>query len=527
MSGFGYNVLGFGSFSAGGITPAFFFTSIGLAANQWLHGIGIDSNDNIVVSGMDFRGHQSGRDGGTAFGVNRDGTVKWQWYFDHAYAGNTRMLNVEFDTNDDCYISGMSYGSPAGMAGTSTLGDILLFKMDGAGGVTWGRVFGTNKNDFYDYANEKMGLAIGPQNHIYVGYQSQGGAPVSHVASNFGPIGTDGHMTNGVNTGMKFEFTGGGGTVVATANHINASNDVMILMREESNPNGSNILLSRSADASDRTADYWNGGFNHSSAPNSYNYTGFDLQTDSNENIYIVGSTNDSSDDSDCFMIIKIADDDSFSNVAVTLDKCLTGMGASRFQGIHIDGDDNIYACGYGTGTSGKNGGNLMGVLCKFDTDLALQWSVTFTHGGNAPSRCNAVTVDSDGHPCVTGYFTSVDTKIGVDTTIDGFVARLASDASSNGTSGDITVESTPTLTVEDMDLQRWDDSSGSQALWPVNSISDPTAGDTFTGNAGNTTIGWKYAGPGGAFQWEGDGSDGDSQGLAEEDYTITTEDGL
>ena len=447
-----------------------------------------------------------------------------------ATSGNSRFLNCEFDSNDGCYIAGHSQSAPSGNAGTSTQGDMILFKMDGAGGVTWGRLFGTNRTEQYDVQNQKMGLAIGPQNHIYVGAQSQGGPSNSHVAFNFGPLSTAGEMTNGTTTGKRFNYTttdNESATIVATANHINASNDVMLLMREQSNPVGSNIMLARSADATDRTVDYWRGGFNRSSSEDSYNYQGFDIQTDSSENIYIVGSTNDSSNGDDCFMIVKIADDDNFTSVSVTLDKNLTGMGASRFLSIHIDGNDNIYACGYGTGTSGKNGGNIMAVLCKFNTSLALQWSVTFTHGGNAPSVATGVTVDSDGHPCITGYFTSVDSKIGVGTTVEGFVARLASDASSNGTSGDITVENTPTLTVEDMDLQRWDDAGGNEGNWTVSSISDPTAAGTFTSNAGNTGFAWKDAGPGWAFQWEGDGSDGDAQSMAEEDYTITTEAGL
>ena len=77
------------------------------------------------------------------------------------------------------------------------------------------------------------------------------------------------------------------------------------------------------------------------------------------------------------------------------------------------------------------------------------------------------------------------------------------------------------------MDLQRWDDAGGNEGNWTVSSISDPTAAGTFTSNAGNTGFAWKDAGPGWAFQWEGDGSDGDAQSMAEEDYTITTEAGL
>lgn len=124
---------------------------------------------------------------------------------------------------------------------------------------------------------------------------------------------------------------------------------------------------------------------------------GFEIGLDSNDNLYVIGSTKSAGTGTQSYILSKWD-----SSGTIQWQRVLGGSGAESEPRLAIDSSGNIYGTGY-TNTSGF--GNLDMNVFKYDSSGNLQWQRTF--GGSGNDVATGIAVDSADNVYVTGYSNS------------------------------------------------------------------------------------------------------------------------
>ena len=101
-------------------------------------GIGVDSSENIYITGSEYPGRYVGAEDFFLAKFDKTGIIQWQ-----KYIGGTNSeyypSKIAFDSDNNLYFSGVTYSSSSLYPGT---GDLALFKFNSSGDIQWQRAFG-------------------------------------------------------------------------------------------------------------------------------------------------------------------------------------------------------------------------------------------------------------------------------------------------------------------------------------------------------------------------------------------------
>lgn len=114
--------------------------------------IAFDSDDNVYVAGTTNNG--SNRDGLVAK-YNSSGTIQWQKKL-YAASGNDDFRAITVDGNNNVYVAGVS-------AVSTTSDDFLVVKYDSSGAIQWQKLLGDSGN-----RQTALGITHDSSNNIYV-----------------------------------------------------------------------------------------------------------------------------------------------------------------------------------------------------------------------------------------------------------------------------------------------------------------------------------------------------------------------
>jgi len=357
-------------------------TYYGGSGNDVAYGLSTDGSNNAYITGtttsiygIATSGANQTSYGGGAFDsylakFNLAGVLVWGTYY--GGTGDDDAYGIRADGSGNIYISGQSTSSngiaTSGAYQTSNGGgyDCFLAKFSSAGKISWATYYGGSENDF--------ALAV-----------TTYGSGMVYITGETGSI-------NGIATLGSYQTTFGGG--------------------------GSDVFLAKFNSAGAISwATYYGGSSNYIKQANG-------VSTDALGNIYIVGSTDDTSGiatygsyqtsyggGSDVFLA-KFSSSGSLS--------WGTYYGGSSFDygsGISADASDNIYITGStqsltGIATSGTYqtsyggyGGYGDAFLAKFNSEGVISWATYYGGSGGDVSR--GVITDAFGDIYITGWTNS------------------------------------------------------------------------------------------------------------------------
>ena len=189
--------------SSGNLQWQRYIGNTALGDSNGVLGIGVDSSDNVYISGSD-NGPYVGVDDFFLAKFDKTGTIQWQ-----KYIGGTSYeyypSKIAFDSDNNLYFSGVTYDSTSAYSGT---GDLALFKFNSSGDIQWQRAFGGSGYDeqWYQAPNN---TAVKGNKVAFAGYSdSQSNADYDITLAS---LTTDGDFIG--NYGDTFKIVGLGLTV--------------------------------------------------------------------------------------------------------------------------------------------------------------------------------------------------------------------------------------------------------------------------------------------------------------------------
>ena len=132
--------------------------AVGSTARERGQGVGVDSSDNVYVTGFRVGNNRS-----YLIKLNSSGTSQWQRYFAGANTSyQTFGTGIAFDSSDNVYVSGAAYTWQSSVS-SSFRSEGILLKWNSSGTLQWSRGYGNGGS----YRNVFQGLAIDSSNNIY------------------------------------------------------------------------------------------------------------------------------------------------------------------------------------------------------------------------------------------------------------------------------------------------------------------------------------------------------------------------
>jgi hypothetical protein len=300
---------------------------------------------------------------------------------------------VAIDSNNNVYITGFTRSS---LDGTNAGGnDAFLVKYDSTGIKVWTRQLGSTVSDV------AYRVAIDSNNNVYITGSTSG----SLDGSNAGSI--DAFLAKYDSTGSIIwtRQMGSTGEDIAFSVAIDSNNNVYISGYTFGSLDGTNAGL---ADAF--LAKYDSTGIKvwTRQLGSTVSESATSVAIDSNNNVYITGSTDGSLDGTnagsrDAFL----AKYDSTGSIIWT--RQLGSTTEDRANSVAIDSNNNVYITGYTRGSlDGTNAGSNDAFLVKYDSTGIKVW--TRQLGSTVSDIACSVAIDSNNNVYITGYtFGSLD----------------------------------------------------------------------------------------------------------------------
>jgi len=328
---------------------------LGSSLNDYSVGVAIDSNNNVYITGRTdgtFSGASANASTGTydAYLAKYDSNGNRQWV---NMLGSTPSTTYDYsqgvaiDSNNNVYITGHTSGTFSGASANASTGtpDAYLAKYDSNGNKQWVKMLGSTLSDF------STGVAIDSNNNVYITGSTYGRFP--DASANAGAANTpDAYLA-------KYDSNG------------NRQWVKMLGSNKDDNSNG--------------------------------------VAIDSNNNVYITGSTNGTFPDasanaggSDAYL----AKYDSNGNRQWV--KMLGSSSGDNSTGVAIDSNNNVYITGYTFGRfpdASANAGTADtsdAYLAKYDSNGNKQWVKML--GSTLSDFSQGVAIDSNNNVYITGY---------------------------------------------------------------------------------------------------------------------------
>jgi uncharacterized delta-60 repeat protein len=409
----------------------YWITTLGAdGADEIGYSVAIDSSNNVYVTGTTTSSAGAGSIDVLLSKYDSAGTIQWQ----RILGGHSleRGFEVAIDPSDDdnVYVTGYTYSE-----GSASFHDILLVKYDSAGNLQWQRVIGGDNNDYSQSvaidSNHNVYLAgytylEDTWNFLLVRYDSNGtfeGERILHgdyhsfgmsvamdLSDNiymFGIIESPGYGTSYDSLIVKYNSTGtiqwqqtlsGTGSDFGRSVAIDSNDNVYVTGTTESTGDGSSDFLIVKYNSSgviqwQRTLGGTGDEF------------GWSVAIDSSDNVYLTGLTESTVDGISDFLVAKYN-----SSGVIQWQRTLGGTGDSFGRSVAIDSNDNVYVFGYTELDSGSsdilllkvpNDGRLAGTYSMGDLSLTYAKSFletktsTFTSAESALGRIYTTTLDS------------------------------------------------------------------------------------------------------------------------------------
>ena len=380
---------------------------LGTTANDIANSVAIDSNNNVYITGYTV-GSLDGSNAGSfdAFLAKYDSTGTKVWTRQLGSTGADYAYSVAIDSNNNVYITGSTRGSLDGSNAGSH--DAFLAKYDSTGTKVWTRQLGSTGADY------ARGVAIDSNNNVYITGYTLG----SLVGSNAGS--DDAFLAKYDSTGIRVwtKQLGTSSSDVARGVAIDSNNNVYITGYTAGGLDGTNAGAYDAflAKYDSTGTKVWTRQFGTSSVdlPSG-------VAIDSNNNVYITGYTVGSLDGSnagsfDAFL----AKYDSTGTKLWT--KQLGTSGAEDSLGVAIDSNNNVYITGStGGNLDGTNAGLDDAFLAKYDSTGTRVWTKQL--GSTASDQALGVAIDSNNNVYITGstFGSLAGSNAGLD---DAFLAK-------------------------------------------------------------------------------------------------------
>ena len=369
--------------------PSYWLTTLGGTSNEDAKSVAIDSAGNAYVLGGSY-GVGAGDYDFLLAKYNSDGTIQWQRVL--GGTGSDEGKSVAIDSSDNVYVFGYTNSTGEGV------NDFLLAKYNSSGTIQWQRILGGAGND------NGESVAIDSSDNVYVlgrSYSVGAGSADLFFAKYNSSGAIQWQRTLGTNLAEE-------GFSVA----IDSANNVYLAGWTQSTGAGGNDLLLAKYN-SDGTIQWQRvlGG-----TSNEFSYS---LAFDSSDNVYVGGATRSEGVGNYSCLLAKYN-----SAGTVQWQKILYGADNDQYRGIAVDSNDNIYASGI---TSSTTGGDFDYISAKYDASGALQYQRTL--GGSGNSFSDAIAINSSDSIYLFGKTESTGAGFA-----DFLLAKLPNDGSLTGT---------------------------------------------------------------------------------------------
>jgi uncharacterized delta-60 repeat protein len=384
--------------------------------------IAIDSGDNVYVTGS-TNSQGAGSDDIVIAKYNSSGTIQWQRTL--GGASGDRGYEIAIDSGDNVYVTGYS-SDPA-----NSVTGVLIVKYNSSGTIQWQRIFFNYSLDIYAYSiiflKENTFALVGD---IYRDSKPNGSYGHITLLSTEGIFDswtyTESLLTNATSTltsststltDSESTLTSSTSTLTDAASSYVTSNYSLRRINPEYwiNTTGryqyvynygiavdsnKNIYAVGETNATDTNYNilltkYSSKGFiqwQRTLGGASYDY-GWKIVVDSNNDVYVTGSTRSQGAGSDDIVIAKYN-----SSGTIQWQRTLGGASSDGGYGIAIDSGDNVYVTGY---TSSEGAGSDDIVIAKYNSSGTIQWQRTL--GGASSDVGYGIAIDSGDNVYVTG----------------------------------------------------------------------------------------------------------------------------
>jgi hypothetical protein len=256
---------------------------LGTTGTDYAHGVAIDSNNNVYITGITAGSLDGNTTGGSydAFLVKYDSSGTKIWTRQLGSTADDYAVGVAIDSNNNVYITGYTSNS---LDGNTNAGgsDAFLVKYDSSGTKIWTRQLGTTVNDY------AYNVAIDSNNNVYIAGYTSNSLYVTNAGSD------DAFLVKYDSSGTKI-WTRQLGTTVndyAFDVAIDSNNNVYITGYTNGSLDGNTSTGSNDA----FLVKYDSSGskiWTRQLGTTASDYA-FDVAIDSNNNVYITGHTNGS-----------------------------------------------------------------------------------------------------------------------------------------------------------------------------------------------------------------------------------------
>ena len=328
------------------------------------HDMVIDSSNNVYVVGKTASFTVGGYD---IFLVKYDSSGAQVWNQTWGEVNNDEGYGIALDLTGNIYVTGINVVNPG------VDNDMVLVKYNSSGVQKWNRTWGGGSDERgYDVAVDSSG-------NIFV----------TGMTVSFGP-GTCGAFLvkyNSSGSQLWNQTWGDGAIEYGNAIALGTSGNIYLSGSTTSyGPPNTNVFLVQFNSSGDwQWSQFWGGGSIEVAA---------DITIDSQENIYVAGSTNSFTAGGYDTLLIKynISGSQQYNRTwGGTLDDTLSS--------IALDSLDNIYLTG-STSSYGADGKDML--LMKYNNAGTLQWNRTW--GGSLDESGNAIRLDTSEDIFVAGY---------------------------------------------------------------------------------------------------------------------------
>jgi hypothetical protein len=369
----------------------------GGAVTYWLStlgGAGADSGESAATDSLG-NVYSLGHTNSTGLGQravllvkqNSNGVVQWQRTLSGTNYDTTGAVTV--DSSNNVYIGAYQGSEGAGDQ------DLLVAKYSSSGVIQWQRILGGATYDF------GYGIATDSSGNVYV-------------------VGVTSNSGTGAQSLLLAKYNSSGAilwqkTLSGTAADagygiaIDSSDNVYAVGEAYIEGIGRTILL----------AKYNSSGTIQWQRNLEADGQGFEVAIDSSDNVYVAGNTRSEGTGSYTAIVAKYN-----SSGTIQWQRILSGTGNDQFRGIAIDSNDNVYAVGISTSTTG---GDFDYIIAKYDASGTIQYQRTL--GGASNSFGLGAAIDSRDNVYLFGR--SGSTAASGD---DFLLAKLPNDGSLTGT---------------------------------------------------------------------------------------------
>jgi hypothetical protein len=379
---------------------------LGSTATDVANGVAIDSNNNVYITGytgssLDGETNAGGND---AFLAKYDSAGTKVWTKLLGTSGGDEAYHVAIDSNNNVYITGYVGGSLDGETNAGS-NDAFLAKYDSAGTKLWTKVLGTVTTETNSIVERAYGVSIDSNNNVYITGFTQGSLDGQTNAG-----GNDAFLAKYDSAGTKL-WTKVLGTVTTDSNSISevaysvaidSNNNVYITGSTTGNLDGETHAGSYDA----FLAKYDSAGTKVwtkllGTSANEFSHV---VAIDSNNNVYITGSTSGNLDGqtnaggNDAFLA-------KYDSAGTKVWTKLLGTSATEYSnGVAIDSNNNVYITGdtYGSLDGETSAGLRDAFLAKYDSAGTKVWTKLL--GTSAIEFSNGVAIYSNNNVYITGH---------------------------------------------------------------------------------------------------------------------------